>query len=298
MTWFKVDDSFYSHPKVLALRASRNGKGAIALWTLAGSWSSQQLTEGRVPQHVVAMLGASRADAEALVAAGLWARDESASGPGYVFHDWLARNPSRDSVEKKREKTKERVEKWRARNAVTSDDCNAVTDPFCNASANAAPDPTRPDPSRSTAYAVDARERAASSSDEPESEYGRRLRTLTLAWRRRYERAMGMAAAGNHDAEMRQALEVLESATGGEPEAMTALLGAVLDGYFGDEYLRRNPKTASARNFVQRLNTLILAAKQTHTLDRDPPDYDPARHGPPKESRNDAKWNRYLDEVA
>lgn len=143
MTWFKVDDSFYSHPKVLALRASRNGKGAIALWTLAGSWCSQQLTEGRVPRHVVAMLGASRADAETLVAAGLWVRDGDV---GYAFHDWLSRNPSRASVEAKRGKTAERVARWRERNAVTKASRNGVTNASCNASGNAAPDPTRPDP--------------------------------------------------------------------------------------------------------------------------------------------------------
>jgi hypothetical protein len=36
VTWFKVDDSFYDHPKVFDLPDS-----AVALWTRAGCWSAR-----------------------------------------------------------------------------------------------------------------------------------------------------------------------------------------------------------------------------------------------------------------
>lgn len=95
MTWFKVDDSLAFHPKALAA-----GNEALGLWVRAGSWSSQQLTEGHVPASVVELLG-SRELAGRLVDAGLWVVDE---GDGWRFHEWDDRNPSRDEALSLREK--------------------------------------------------------------------------------------------------------------------------------------------------------------------------------------------------
>jgi hypothetical protein len=44
MTWFKIDDSFYDHPKVFDAPDC-----AVALWTRAGTWSARNLTDGFVP---------------------------------------------------------------------------------------------------------------------------------------------------------------------------------------------------------------------------------------------------------
>ena len=135
MTWFKVDDSFYSHPKVLAMQAHKGWKGAVALWSLAGSWSSDHLTDGFIPTAAVARLGCSEADAKVLVTHGLWIVAEG----GFQFHDWLARNPSKKDVETKREKTRNKVQEWR-RNRVT----DVVTDEVRNQVSNPAPVPSRP----------------------------------------------------------------------------------------------------------------------------------------------------------
>jgi hypothetical protein len=37
MSWFAVDDRFWSHRKVMSMRRSPHYADAIALWTLAGS---------------------------------------------------------------------------------------------------------------------------------------------------------------------------------------------------------------------------------------------------------------------
>lgn len=110
MAWFKVDDKLHSHPKVVDVPLR-----AMGLWVKAGAWCSDQLTDGVIPKSVVTMLGASRADAVALVKAGLW--EETASG--YVFHDWLEQNPSRDSVQQKRRQGSERIARWRAKQSTT-----------------------------------------------------------------------------------------------------------------------------------------------------------------------------------
>lgn len=106
MPWFKVDDTFAFHPKVLAA-----GNAAAGLWARAGSWSMQQLTDGYVPAQVAQQLG-TRAEIRRLVDAGLWvAKDD-----GYVFHEWDQRQPSRVQVHADREAAKERQR--RARDAA------------------------------------------------------------------------------------------------------------------------------------------------------------------------------------
>lgn len=87
MTWFKVDDSFHSHPKVMAASPA-----ALGLWVVAGSWSGMNLTEGHVPSHVLPrLMPKAERLARELVAVGLWDRVEN----GFVFHDWTTYNPTR-----------------------------------------------------------------------------------------------------------------------------------------------------------------------------------------------------------
>ncbi|MEU7891722.1 hypothetical protein AB0B45_02530 [Nonomuraea sp. NPDC049152] len=107
MTWFKVDDGFHSHRKTLVTKAA-----AIGLWTVAGSWSSANLTEGFIPDAVLPRLlpGAKRL-AKDLVECGLWERVDN----GFTFHDWIDYNPTAEEVNADREAARERMRKLRAR---------------------------------------------------------------------------------------------------------------------------------------------------------------------------------------
>lgn len=104
MTWFRIDDGFWSHPKVVELP-----DGAVALWVRGGSWSSQHLTDGHIPARALTMLGGRRRDADALVKAGLWIVDVD----GWRYHDWATYQPTRDQVQERRAATAERVRRWR-----------------------------------------------------------------------------------------------------------------------------------------------------------------------------------------
>jgi len=96
VTWFKIDDSFYDHPKVFDAPDC-----AVALWTRAGTWSARNLTEGFVPAGMPARLcGDPDTAVRELVRRGLWIK---ASG-GYRFHDWHRYEPSKDAVEDLRAK--------------------------------------------------------------------------------------------------------------------------------------------------------------------------------------------------
>ncbi len=133
MAWFRLDDGFADHPKVL-----RCSLAAIGLWTKAGAWSAKHLTDGEIPQAAVAALGGSPKLVRELVAAGLWSEHDD----GYAFHEWADHQPSRDQVLAKRAATRARVTRCRApKNAAG----NGVTDSVTNDSRNTTPVPSRPD---------------------------------------------------------------------------------------------------------------------------------------------------------
>jgi hypothetical protein len=95
LPWFRVDDRFHSHPKVLATEPA-----ALGLWVVAGAWSSANLLDGFVPdQALPRLLPGSEMLAEKLVTAGLWRRIRG----GYQFHDWTDYNPTGDEVKRLRE---------------------------------------------------------------------------------------------------------------------------------------------------------------------------------------------------
>jgi hypothetical protein len=107
MPWFKVDDSFHSHPKVLAAAPA-----ALGLWVVAGSWSGANLSDGFVPDHVLPrLLPDAESLARQLVSAGLWKRIRG----GYRFHDWAEFNPSSETVQAERAAARERMRAMRAR---------------------------------------------------------------------------------------------------------------------------------------------------------------------------------------
>ena len=109
MPWFKVDDGLAFHAKTVAA-----GNTAMGLWVRAGAWCAQQLTDGFVPEHMVATLGGKAVDARKLVEAGLWATTDG----GYAFWQWSERQPSREKVEQLRNEATERQQ--RAREASKS----------------------------------------------------------------------------------------------------------------------------------------------------------------------------------
>jgi hypothetical protein len=122
MTYFKVDDHFHSHPKILDL-----GLEAVGLWTLAGSWSGEQLTDGFIPKSLIARLGGSLETAQALVDIGLWEITEG----GYLFHDWDAHNQTKTQVIESREAWRSKKEKQRGyRTSAKKDDVSSLDAPL------------------------------------------------------------------------------------------------------------------------------------------------------------------------
>jgi hypothetical protein len=98
VTWFRVDDSFGDHPKVL-----RAGNAAVGLWVRCATWSSRHLTDGRIPREVVEKYG-TRPEIERVSRVGLWVDCDDE----FVIPDWVEFNPSRIEVEERRKRDRDR----------------------------------------------------------------------------------------------------------------------------------------------------------------------------------------------
>ena len=145
MVWFKMDDSFPSHPKVLGI-PRRDRLAAVGLWTLAGGWCAKQLTDGYLAAHMVEEIGASPRLASTLVEVGLWEVSEG----GFQFHDWADYNPTREEVESERESARERMKRVRSRRTSpdvqrSSGEVRANNSRSSEEVRLTRPDPTRPE---------------------------------------------------------------------------------------------------------------------------------------------------------
>ncbi|WP_369183306.1 hypothetical protein [Streptomyces sp. Y1] len=154
MPWFKIDDGFHCHAKVLAA-----GTPAVGLYVRCGSWAAQQASEGIIPKAIARMYGTPRM-IKALVDADLWHAPghECESCPelepnSYVIHQYLERNPSRVEVESARKAKSARQQRWREgkkNEQINTDDAPQVdvnVDASTREHGDAAPNPTRPTPS-------------------------------------------------------------------------------------------------------------------------------------------------------
>ena len=91
MPWAKLDDNLHANDKMACVSLAATG-----LWTLALSWTAQQLKDGFVPTGILRRFAGAALDALAaeLVSAGLWVASEG----GYTFHDYLKYNPQANEV--------------------------------------------------------------------------------------------------------------------------------------------------------------------------------------------------------
>lgn len=123
MTWFRVDDDLPFHRKVVMA-----GNAAMGLWVRAGAWSAQQLTDGFVPDDMIALIG-TPAQRRKLVSARLWVEVEG----GCQFHEWSdsGRQPTAQNIRERRSDAAKRQQKYRDNNfrsSQVSGPRNAVTD--------------------------------------------------------------------------------------------------------------------------------------------------------------------------
>lgn len=106
--WFKMDDKFHSSKKLMKI-PKRARFGAAGLWSIAGSWCGEQLTDGFVPSYMLKAWGPPPSASQALVEVGLW----SCVDGGFQFVNWAEYQPTKADVERDRARNRERQQAWR-----------------------------------------------------------------------------------------------------------------------------------------------------------------------------------------
>lgn len=104
MSWAKLDDGFWMHPKVVMA-----GNESAGIFCRCLSYCGAYLTDGKVPAQVALSIAGSNRKLKAVVDAGL-IQHLPATGDYYV-RDYAHYNPLRDEVEAKREEREARARK-------------------------------------------------------------------------------------------------------------------------------------------------------------------------------------------
>lgn len=99
MSWAKLDDRFWMHPKILDA-----GNEAAGIFCRCLSYCGAYLTDGRVPLTVAMSIAGNKRTLDHVVTVGLL--DRLPSGDLYV-RDYAHYNPLRDQVEAARDKRRE-----------------------------------------------------------------------------------------------------------------------------------------------------------------------------------------------
>jgi len=148
MTWVRLDDQFPINRKVGALPDT-----AFRLHVEALCWCARNRTDGVVSREdllQVTRIGKPARLVAMLVQRGLWHSAgyecpsvgcPQATSDGWVIHDFLSFNPSKNQLVDEAKKNAERQARWRDQHKQKS---NAVSNGVSNGVTNGAPDPTRP----------------------------------------------------------------------------------------------------------------------------------------------------------
>lgn len=122
MSWFKLETSFPTHPKVMGLTAN-----AFRLHVCALAYAAEHLTDGEIDPRTLRILASNSALSRPgryvneLVKARLWDVNPFETD-SYQIHDYGQHQRTKADVEREREQTRQRVRDYRARhgNAVSN----------------------------------------------------------------------------------------------------------------------------------------------------------------------------------
>lgn len=158
MPWVRISDDYSEHPKMRDLSAS-----AVAMWLAGVAYANRNLTDGVIPTRVTGGLIVTdglyekaagryrevtpKSVIRELISHGLWHDSSSTcdscvvpnSRAEYVVHNYLEYQPSRTKILEEREKTRARVERYRANREPRGTVGNGVTDGRTNGGVTHAP---------------------------------------------------------------------------------------------------------------------------------------------------------------
>lgn len=152
MTWVRFDDQFPSHRKVAPL-----DDATYRLLSESVFWCARNLTDGRIAADELSTVSsrASKTRAANLVRRGSWHEAEfecpsdkcPKPGPdGWVIHDYLEYQPTKEQVKTELAAKAERTRRWRERKKSGDASQPSSRDASSDLSGDASPSPPRPAP--------------------------------------------------------------------------------------------------------------------------------------------------------
>jgi len=119
--FFQVDVNFFDSPEALGLSDS-----AQVLFFKCIAWSKRHMTDGKIPDQVMAKMGADwEVSCEALRVSGLLRKVRNK----WFINAYLKWNKSREALKEEQEKTRLRVQKHREKSEIKDISCNALLTP-------------------------------------------------------------------------------------------------------------------------------------------------------------------------
>ena len=252
MAWLKKDDRFAQHRKIRRLT-----DGAYRLHDTALLACAHDETDGVVTEDDIADMQHGerlRKYVPALVRAGLW---HEITPDSWQINDYLDYNPSRSELDAKREKARERQERWRkgrseAGSEDSSRDRNAVTPPVVTHTSHS-PDPTPPVPSRPEPQEKDSSSEIADATSRPEDE---RPDVEEILDHLEASIAANDAKVPTRGKKARSAIRLMIDRDGRTPDQIKA----AIDFATGDEFWRGN--ILSAPKLREQFDKLRFAAQR------------------------------------
>ena len=144
MTWTKLDDGVFDHPKMV-----RAGEDAANLYVRGLVYCNRYLTDGRLDPEVLSVLTRKRDAlklADALVRVGAW---EPREGGGWLVHNFHEHNPTAEEVEARRAEISRKRSEAGKRGGLRSGEARSneakpKQPALCATKQNGSPDPSRP----------------------------------------------------------------------------------------------------------------------------------------------------------
>lgn len=96
LPWVRLDSSFPTHDKVLALLDEREGHRAGFVYVCSLAYAGQHGTDGLIPYNALPFIHARKPDTQRLVAVGLWVTDPA----GWRIPNYLTRQQSQAASDK------------------------------------------------------------------------------------------------------------------------------------------------------------------------------------------------------
>jgi hypothetical protein len=110
MKWVRLDSTFYTHPKVLALLAKPSGYRAVFVWTACLAYAGDHETDGLIPFTAKGLVHARDVDFRLLVEHRLMDPDRE----GWRIHNWQKYQPTKATMQVKSQMARDAANtRWR-----------------------------------------------------------------------------------------------------------------------------------------------------------------------------------------